>query len=349
MGRGARQAHEAILGFGVSPTRRRSYHRRPAAERPAVRRVGLPDGRGLSVRHWPGEGRPVVLLHGLLDEAAGWDDVARSTTRPVLAFDLPGFGASDRPAGATMEAFAADVADAIRAEGLRSFTLVGHSLGGGVAAHVADLLPDRVASLALMAPAGFAANPIAQAVSAPGVRQVVGAGLPLVLANPLLVAGAYATTVAGGRLPSRELLGRVRAQALRVGPAARAAVQAIADAGRGDMTLFARRSRYTGPVHALWGAGDVLIPVAHQDGVKACFPQAQVTVWDGMAHHPQHERPEQLATFVESCCDQRPDKAPARSIEQIRQTRERVRSPGVAQRPPRSPSDARLSRRSSPR
>jgi pimeloyl-ACP methyl ester carboxylesterase len=265
-----------------------------------VRQVALPDGRELSVRTWRGTGRPLVLIHGLLDEAAGWDDLARSITRPVIAVDLPGFGASDQPTRPRLTAYAADVADALRAMGVRRFTLVGHSLGGGVAAHVAEMLPDRVRSLVLLAPAGFGPNPVARAATAPGVRHVIGVSLPLVLSSPLLLTGAYATTISHRRRPSPDMVARMSAQARAVGRGARAAVAAIAAAGGSQRALYRRRVRYDGPVHALWGQHDRLIPAAHAAGVRHAFPQAEVSVWDGMGHHPQHERPERLAAFVAS-------------------------------------------------
>jgi pimeloyl-ACP methyl ester carboxylesterase len=85
------------------------------------------------------------------------------------------------------------------------------------------------------------------------------------------------------------------------GRGARTAIAAIAAASGSQRALYRRRVRYDGPVHALWGQHDRLVPVAHADGVRRAFPQAEVAVWQGMGHHPQHERPERLATFVASC------------------------------------------------
>jgi pyruvate dehydrogenase E2 component (dihydrolipoamide acetyltransferase) len=293
-------------------------------EPPAVRRLALRDGRELSVRIWPGRGRPLVLLHGLLDEAAGWDELAQSTTRPVIAVDLPGFGASDQPSRSCLDAYATDVTDAIRALGVLRFILVGHSLGGGVAAHVAEMLPDRVSSLVLLAPAGFGPNPIAQAASAPGVRMAIGPGLALLLSNPLLFAGMYATTISHLRPPSPAMVARMSAQARRVGRGAQAATMALAAAAVSKRALFRRRVRYDGPVYALWGAHDRLIPTQQAEGVRHAFPQADVTVWAGMGHHPQHERPEHLAAFVEACCQElkRPSR-PRRTRDEIAARRRR--------------------------
>jgi pimeloyl-ACP methyl ester carboxylesterase len=293
-------------------------------EAPAVRRLALRDGRELSVRIWPGRGRPLVLVHGLLDEAAGWDDLAQSTTRTVIAVDLPGFGASDQPSRPRLAAYATDVTDAIRALGVLHFTLVGHSLGGGVAAHVAEMLPTRVSSLVLLAPAGFGPNPIAQAASAPGVRLAIGPGLALLLSNPLLFAGTYATTISHLRPPSPAMMARMSAQARRVGRGAQAATTALAAAAVSKRALFRRRVPYDGPVYALWGEHDRLVPPLQADGVRHAFPQADVTVWAGMGHHPQHERPEHLAAFVEACCRQPKRPAhPRRTREEIAARRRR--------------------------
>jgi hypothetical protein len=92
--------------------------------------VELPDGRRLSVECWPGDGAPLVLLHGLLDCAVGWKHVARMIDRPCYAFDLPGFGDSDCPKRNRVSAYAEDVQAALAAPDVHDFTLVGHPLGG---------------------------------------------------------------------------------------------------------------------------------------------------------------------------------------------------------------------------
>jgi pimeloyl-ACP methyl ester carboxylesterase len=59
--------------------------------------VALPDGRRLTLECWPGDRAPLVLLHGLLDCAVGWQHLVGVVRRPCYAFDLPGFGDSDCP------------------------------------------------------------------------------------------------------------------------------------------------------------------------------------------------------------------------------------------------------------
>ncbi len=107
----------------------------------------LRDGRALKVRDWPGRGRPLVLLHGLLDSGAGWDKLARAVPYRCLAIDLPGFGDSDPPLRPRFSAYADAIVEGLGAIGVSSLTLVGHSLGGGVATAVAERIPHDVGAL----------------------------------------------------------------------------------------------------------------------------------------------------------------------------------------------------------
>jgi pimeloyl-ACP methyl ester carboxylesterase len=268
--------------------------------KPAIRNVTLPDGRSLRVREWAGEGRPFVLLHGLLDDAMGWTQLAGQTTRPCLAMDLPGFGGSDLPTRPRISAYAEDVAAALDGLDVEDCVLIGHSLGGAVAAGVAER-SRRVGALALLAPAGFGSIRVAEAFALPGIIHVAMVALPLSLVNPLTVTAAYTTFVARRRLPPRELTERLRRRAFQSAPGVRMAVTAIAAAGRSPNGFPQRRIRFDGPVAALWGARDPLVPVGHAEALRAALPQAKIEVWPAMGHHPQNERPEELHEFLEEC------------------------------------------------
>jgi pimeloyl-ACP methyl ester carboxylesterase len=264
--------------------------------------VELPDGRRLSLECWPGDGVPLVLLHGLLDCAVGWRELARVMDRPCYAFDLPGFGDSDCPTRNRISAYAEDTQAALAALDVHDFTLIGHSLGGAVAAGLAERLRDDVAALVLMAPVGFGHVHLAEAIHLPGVRSLVRLGLPLALANPVTALGVYMAVVGNGHLPDAELVARLRKNAHRWAPGAQCANEAITASGRSRRAFHRRRLDYHGPVLALWGDRDRLVPLAHRAGVMTAFPQAQVSVWKKMGHHPQRERPSELARFIEAAC-----------------------------------------------
>jgi pimeloyl-ACP methyl ester carboxylesterase len=259
----------------------------------------LPDGRLLAYRERPGRGRPLVLVHGLMDCSAGWETLARATHRPVVAFDLPGMGDSDCPTSPRIGAFAADLAAGIDRLGLHDFTLVGHSFGGAVATALAERIPDEVAALVLLASSGFGRIAATELTSVPVVSRIMRHALPLALANPITAAGIYMAMVGNGCVPDRKLLGRLRSRAWRITPGVQMAAKAMADAGRSDQAFFRRQVAYDGPVLALWGSNDLVVSPGHAKGVSVAFPQAEVVVWDGMGHHPQRERAEDLSRFVE--------------------------------------------------
>ncbi len=269
----------------------------------------LPDGRCLSVEFWPGVGAPLVLLHGLLDGAIGWKHLAEVMDRPCYAVDLPGFGDSDCPTRNRVSAYTEDVQVALAALDVHDFTLVGHSLGGAVATGLAERLGDDVAGLVLLAPAGFGRIHLAEAIQLPGVRSLVRHGLPLALLNPVTAFGVYMAVVGNGQRPDPELVGRLRKNAYRCAPGAACANEAITASGLSARAFYRRQLHYHGPVLALWGDRDRLVPLAHREGVMTAFPQAQVAVWKNMGHHPQQERPSQLAQFIEAACSVAPTMA----------------------------------------
>ena len=265
---------------------------------PSIRDVELDAGRRLRVRSWPGHGRPLVLLHGLLDDSEGWARLAADTHRPCLAIDLPGFGGSSGPTRPRISAYAEDVCAGLDGLGIDDCTLVGHSLGGAVATAVAERCP-AVQSLVLLAPAGFGHIRLAEVIALPGVRDLARLALPLGLLNPLVVTGAYSTFVAHRTLPSRDLVERLRRRAWQSGPGVRAAVLAISAAGNSERGFSKRRVAFDGPVAALWGEHDALVSSEHARTVKHAFPHARIEVWRGMGHHPQRERPHELNRFIE--------------------------------------------------
>jgi len=270
-----------------------------------IRDVTLPDGRRLRVRCWPGRGRPLVLLHGLFDDAEGWDALARDTRRPCYAVDLPGFGGSQGPTRPRISAYAEDVVAGLEALEVSGCTLVGHSLGGAIAVAVAERSA-AVGALALLAPVGFGPVALADWMTLPGFADVWQLALPVALVNPLTVTAAYTTFVAHGRLPSRDLMARLRRRAFRSGPGVRAATVAIAASGHSARGFARRPVAFDGPVAVVWGARDALVPTAHIAALRCALPQAHVEVWDGMGHHPQRERPVALARFIERHASRRP-------------------------------------------
>lgn len=109
------------------------------------------DGVELAFGYWPGRGAPVVALHGLTASYVSFLGMAERLAgrRAVLALDLRGRGDSDKPAAGPygMVQHARDVAAAMRAMGLGASVIVGHSMGGFVAAALAAQYPELVAGV----------------------------------------------------------------------------------------------------------------------------------------------------------------------------------------------------------
>ena len=260
----------------------------------------LPGGRRLGARQWPGTGTPQVLLHGLLDSSEGWDMVCGATGRPSIAVDLAGFGDSTLPSRPRISAYAEDVVLALEHLEIESCVLVGHSLGGAVAAAVAERARERVSALVLLAPAGFGRIPLAEAISIPGMRSVADALLPFGLRNRAGLRLAYMVMVSNGMPPEPGVLDRVVTRAGDLAPGARDATRAVVAAGLSERAFHRRRVAYHGPVTAVWGDRDRLVPPGHERGVRVAFPHAQCELWQRMGHHPQRERLADLVALLDS-------------------------------------------------
>src|SRR5215217_6363410 len=98
-----------------------------------------------------GDGPPLVLIHGITSSSASWEAVLPGLAEhfTILAPDLLGHGQSDKPAGDySLGSHACLVRDLMLALGHERATIVGHSLGGGVAMQVAYQFPELVDRLA---------------------------------------------------------------------------------------------------------------------------------------------------------------------------------------------------------
>jgi pimeloyl-ACP methyl ester carboxylesterase len=109
----------------------------------------------VAAEEWgPEDGSPVLALHGWLDNAASFARLAPLLDGlRVVALDLPGHGRSDhRPSGhvhhfVDWAPIALEAADAL---GWSSFSILGHSMGAGVATLLPAVAPDRIDRLALL-------------------------------------------------------------------------------------------------------------------------------------------------------------------------------------------------------
>jgi pyruvate dehydrogenase E2 component (dihydrolipoamide acetyltransferase) len=234
---------------------------------------------------------PLVLLHGFGGDLNNWLFNAEplSAGRAVYALDLPGHGGSAKDVG---EGEASDLVDAVRgfldARGIERAHLAGHSMGGLVAAELALVEPERVASLALIAPAGFGAEidrEYLQGFIAATGRRDLKPVLQRLFADPDLVNRQMVDDV----LRYKRLDGvqeALRTLAERLFPEGR---QARVIAGRLE-------GGFPGPVLVVWGERDAIIPAAQADAAPG---RAETHVLDGVGHSPHMEAAGEVNRLLE--------------------------------------------------
>jgi pimeloyl-ACP methyl ester carboxylesterase len=130
----------------------------------AVRFVDVHGIRTRVLEAGPANGRPIVLLHGWCESVYTFDATIPALAAGgcrVLAFDLPGHGLSDKPNGEepyTTDALARFVRNAMHATAIDRATIVGHSMGAGVALRLVRTHPSSVERLVLLSPVGLGSS-----------------------------------------------------------------------------------------------------------------------------------------------------------------------------------------------
>jgi pimeloyl-ACP methyl ester carboxylesterase len=124
-----------------------------------------------------GSGPLLVLLHGIAGTSATWEDVMLrlGERHTVIAPDFLGHGESSKPRGDySLGAYANGIRDLLGALGYERGTIIGHSLGGGVAMQFAYQFPERCERLVLVSSGGLAreVHPLLRAAVLPGANNV---------------------------------------------------------------------------------------------------------------------------------------------------------------------------------
>ncbi len=248
-----------------------------------------------------GAARTLVLVHGL----GHWTQAAWDVLVPLLdphlrivAFDLPGFGASDKPDARYDTAFFGTVVASILDQvAPASFVLCGHSLGGYIAANYAAAHPNRTQRLILIAPAGF------------------------------LRAARFVYTLLGSQLarwfftrrPGRRFVDRTLNQSV-VDPASippairdsafeyaaqfevRRAFAAVYTGAIQDFreapTVRERLRAWSGPTLIIWGRHDRYVPIKALEPARAVYPQADVVICERSGHLPMVEEAPLVAAAI---------------------------------------------------
>lgn len=250
-----------------------------------------------------GSGPPVVLIHGMLNSSRHWEAVALrlGDDFTVVAPDLIGHGDSAVPRGDySLGAHAAVIRDVLTAIGIERATIVGHSLGGGVAMQFFYQFPQRTERLALVSSGGLGheVSPMLRGAALPGASALLWA-----VAHPRVVSAFWNL---GGRLRARGSglapYSEAIARALRPlsQPGAR---QAFLQTLRSVIDVRGQRVSARDRLHLLramptlivWGERDNTIPLEHGRFAHEAAPGSWFRTLPRAAHFPHLEDPEGLA------------------------------------------------------
>jgi pimeloyl-ACP methyl ester carboxylesterase len=257
-----------------------------------------------------GSGPPLLLIHGIGDNSTTWRTIIPRLARRhlVIAPDLLGHGQSAKPrADYSVAAYANGMRDLLGVLGVDRVTLVGHSLGGGVAMQFAYQFPERTERLVLVASggAGHGVSPLLRAATLPGASlglaglQAPGASLAVSAALRLL-----ARVDPGLALDARDL--RRVVQAL---PDARAraafirTLRAVVDWRGQVVTMLDRCYLARGmPTLLVWGAQDSVLPVGHAHQAHAAMPGSRLEIFERAGHFPFRTDPRRFLAVLEEFC-----------------------------------------------
>ena len=257
-----------------------------------------------------GSGPPVLLIHGIAGSSATWARalplLARDHT--VVAPDLLGHGESAKPRGDySLGAYASGIRDLMAALGHDRATIVGHSLGGGIAMQFAYQFPERCERLVLVASGGLGkeVSPILKAMTLPGAEYL----LPLILTDRLhgvvsRVFGPAASAVGRVGIRPDPLLAEIWESWTRLTDtrAQRAFVHTIRSViDIAGQRVSARDRLYLAgevPTMIVWGDKDAVIPVEHAHVGHQLMPGSRLEIFKGVGHFLPVQEPERFVSVL---------------------------------------------------
>jgi pimeloyl-ACP methyl ester carboxylesterase len=258
-----------------------------------------------------GRGPVLLLLHGITDSSATWESVTPWLTDrfTLVAPDLLGHGASATPTGDySLGAHASGVRDLLTALGHRRATVVGHSLGGGIAMQFAYQFPERCERLALVSSGGLGreVHMLLRAAALPGAEYL----LPLLASSQLLGLGRAAGAVLERvRIqPHGDLRQLARGFASLDSAGSRQAflhtLRSVIEPG-GQRVNAHNRLHLAAllPTLIVWGERDSIIPLHHGAAAHAAMPGSRFEIFPGAGHMPHAADPRRFAQTLTEFCD----------------------------------------------
>ena len=258
-----------------------------------------------------GSGPALLLLHGVTNSSETWEGVAPALAErfTLIAPDLLGHGESATPRGDySLGAHASGVRDVLTALGIDRVTVVGHSLGGGIAMQFAYQFPERCERLVLVSSGGLGreVHLLLRAAALPGADYVlpaltsaglmgVGRRLGRLLQSVRVTPGEDTQVLASG-FASLDNAGSRQAFLHTVRAVIEPSGQRISAHNRLELAGLL-------PSLIVWGEKDSIIPVAHGEAAHEAMPGSRFEVFPGAGHMPHDADPERFASLLIEFCD----------------------------------------------
>jgi len=250
---------------------------------------------------------PVLwLIHGIGDSSRTWEGIVPllGKDHTIIAPDLLGHGASDKPrADYSIGGFANGMRDLMTVLGVERATVVGHSLGGGVAMQFTYQYPEHVERLVLVASGGLGTevNPVLRAAALPGASYAIGLSAHHQVRRAVI--GAARTVARTGLLDRNDvedvavIWEGLRDRSTRM--AFLRTLRAVIDVRGQAVTSRDRLYLAERVPDLLWlGDRDPILPVVHAAHAAELLPTARVAILPRTGHMPHRTNPEAFATAV---------------------------------------------------
>src|SRR5271167_1014369 len=254
-----------------------------------------------------GDGPALLLIHGMAGSSATWQAIIPQLSKKfrVIAPDLLGHGMSAKPRGDySLGAFAVFLRDLLDELGVDRATVIGQSLGGGIAMQFAHQHRDYCERLALIGSGGLGPDlsPVLRMLSAPGAEFV----LPVVAPQPVLNLGNKLgswLTSAGIQSPRAGQMWSAYCS-LSDRPTRQAFLRTLRSVvdyrGQAVSALGKIHVSHGLPTLLIWGEQDRIIPVAHGRAAHNAVPGSRLEVLAGVGHFPHVEAPTAVVGILDN-------------------------------------------------
>jgi pimeloyl-ACP methyl ester carboxylesterase len=253
-----------------------------------------------------GDGEALLLIHGMAGSSATWRAVMPQLSKKyrVVAPDLLGHGQSAKPRGDySLGAFAVLLRDLLDELGITRATVVGQSLGGGIAMQFGYQHPDYCERMVLIGSGGLGPDVglTLRLLSAPGAELVLPIIAPQAVLNAGNKLGSWLTSVGIQSPRGTEMWSaysslsdrQTRQSFLRT-------LRSVVDyRGQAVSALSKLQVAAEVPIMAIWGDNDKIIPVDHAYAAQAARKDSRLEVLPGIGHFPHVESPTEVVDLIE--------------------------------------------------